>query len=62
MMGYLIHSVFAGRKAKQNEWGGATLDWRSPTPPPLENFDYEPEVTSDQIYDYSFLSEQKVTT
>ena len=59
MMGYLIHSVFAGKKAKSNYWGGATLDWKTQTPPVHENFDYEPVVDSDNIYDYSFLTEEK---
>jgi cytochrome c oxidase subunit 1 len=51
MLGYLIHSLFAGRKAKANEWGGVTLDWHSPTPPNLYNFDEEPVVTG-ELYDY----------
>ncbi|MGA1522379.1 MAG: cytochrome c oxidase subunit I [Planctomycetota bacterium] len=51
MLGYLIHSLFAGRKAAANEWGGVTLDWESPTPPNLYNFDDEPVVTG-ELYDY----------
>lgn len=51
MLGYLIHSLFAGRKAEANEWGGVTLDWESPTPPNLYNFDDEPVVTG-ELYDY----------
>jgi cytochrome c oxidase subunit 1 len=51
MLGYLIHSLFAGRKAAANEWGGVTLDWESPTPPNLYNFDEEPVVTG-ELYDY----------
>ena len=59
MMGYLLHSLIAGRKAAENEWGGATLDWKTQTPPVHLNFDYDPVVESDQIYDYSFLYEGK---
>ena len=51
MLGYLIHSLFAGRKAAANEWGGVTMDWESPTPPNLYNFDEEPVVTG-ELYDY----------
>jgi cytochrome c oxidase subunit 1 len=54
MVGYLVHSLLAGKKAMQNHWGGVTLDWLSPTPPPLENFD-EPPVVTTEVYDYSTL-------
>ncbi len=54
MVGYLVHSLLAGKKAMQNHWGGVTLDWMSPTPPPLENFDEAPVVTT-EVYDYSTL-------
>ena len=54
MVGYLVHSLLAGKKAMQNHWGGVTLEWLSPTPPPLENFDEAPVVTT-EVYDYSTL-------
>ena len=54
MVGYLVHSLLAGKKAMQNQWGGVTLDWVAPTPPPLENFD-EPPVVTTEVYDYSTL-------
>jgi len=57
MMGYLLHSLFAGKPAKRNQWGGVTLDWAGPTPPPLENFDEEPVADRDP-YDYSILNLQ----
>jgi cytochrome c oxidase subunit 1 len=50
MVGYLLYSLVAGRKAKQNEWGGVTLDWNCPTPPNLYNFDEEP--VAGPLYDY----------
>ena len=28
-----------------NPWGGTTLEWKVPSPPPLENFDEIPIVT-----------------
>jgi len=40
-----IHSLMAGKKAPQNPWGGNTLEWHTSSPPPHENFDYEPHVT-----------------
>ncbi len=59
MIGYLVHSLFAGKPARENYWGGATLDWKTATPPVHTNFDEDPVVTTDEIYDYSFLSEEK---
>lgn len=50
MVGYLLHSLIAGKKAKNNHWGGVTLDWKCPTPPNLYNFDEEP--VPGKLYDY----------
>jgi len=42
-----------GAKAPDNPWGGKTLEWTIPSPPPVENFDVMPEMTKDQTpYDY----------
>ncbi len=54
MVFYLVASLLSGKKAMQNQWGGVTLDWHTPTPPPLENFDHPPSVTT-EVYDYSTL-------
>jgi cytochrome c oxidase subunit 1 len=61
MVGYLVHSLLAGKKAMQNQWGGVTLDWMTPTPPPLENFDTPPVVTH-EVYDYSTLDLKTLQT
>jgi cytochrome c oxidase subunit I len=45
----------------QNQWGGVTLDWLTPTPPPLENFDTPPTVTT-EVYDYSTLDLETMRT
>jgi cytochrome c oxidase subunit 1 len=50
LLGVLVHSLFRGAKAPVNPWGGSTLEWQAPTPPPLENFD-KPPVVGDP-YDY----------
>jgi cytochrome c oxidase subunit I len=42
----LIIALFKGEKAGQNPWGGKTLEWTVPTPPPLENFSEIPVITS----------------
>ena len=51
--GYLLHSLFRGAKAPDNPWGGASLEWKTSSPPPLENFAADP-VVSDP-YDFRDL-------
>src|SRR5262245_45507260 len=36
---YLLRSLFNGKKAPMNPWGGATLEWQTTSPPPTDNFD-----------------------
>jgi len=58
IFGNLIYSLFKGKKASSNPWGGVTLDWHIASPPPLENFDEIPTVTHDP-YDFSQLKEME---
>lgn len=51
MFGNLIWSIFKGKKVGKNPWGGATLEWQVPTPPPHENFEEIPYVDRDP-YDF----------
>jgi len=42
-----------GAKAPADPWGGKTLEWTIPSPPPHENFDVMPEMKKDeQPYNY----------
>ncbi|WP_363324413.1 cytochrome c oxidase subunit I [uncultured Desulfuromonas sp.] len=41
----LFRGVFRGAPAGPNPWGGATLEWTVPSPPPKENFEKDPTVT-----------------
>jgi cytochrome c oxidase subunit 1 len=41
----LISSLKNGARAPSNPWGGKTLEWTVPSPPPLENFDEIPVIT-----------------
>ncbi len=44
----LLTSVVAGRGklAGADPWGGQTLEWATPSPPPIHNFDALPEIRS----------------
>jgi cytochrome c oxidase subunit 1 len=48
---YLIHSIFKGRPAGDNPWGGLTFEWQTTSPPPKENFKEAPVLTHGP-YDY----------
>lgn len=48
---HLFYSIFKGKKAEDNPWGGATLEWTTQTPPPLLNF-VEPPVFTRGSYEY----------
>jgi cytochrome c oxidase subunit 1 len=43
---YLTWSLFRGKRAPANPWDALGLEWRTPSPPPTENFSTTPEVTS----------------
>jgi len=45
MLGNLIWSLFERRRAEDNPWGGATLEWQTRTPPPVLNFDAAPDMS-----------------
>ena len=49
---YLFYAMFFGPKASGNPWNAATLEWDSPSPPPIQNFEKDPIVTKGP-YDYS---------
>jgi heme/copper-type cytochrome/quinol oxidase subunit 1 len=41
-----VRSVSRGVKAGPDPWGGETLEWLAPSPPPPHNFDVVPDVRS----------------
>jgi cytochrome c oxidase subunit I len=55
----LIHALFRGKKAPDNPWGSATLEWQCSSPPPLQNFDTPPVITDP--YDFSVLQYDEET-
>lgn len=48
---YLLHSLFKGKKAPANPWGGRSLEWQCSSPPPHDNFAKTPTVGD--CYDFS---------
>jgi cytochrome c oxidase subunit 1 len=43
----MLHAWRNGKIAPANPWHAKTLEWKVPTPVPLENFLVDPVVTSD---------------
>ena len=48
---YLIWSMRYGKPAGANPWGSTGLEWKTPSPPPTENFARTPIVT-EEVYAY----------
>jgi cytochrome c oxidase subunit 1 len=44
-LGNFVVALFRGEKAADNPWGGVTLEWQIPSPPPTENFAHIPTIT-----------------
>src|SRR5258708_656595 len=51
-LGYLVAALFAGRRCGANPWSSRSFEWRSPAPPPRENFDRQPSYRVG-AYDYA---------
>jgi cytochrome c oxidase subunit 1 len=51
--GVLLHSLFRGKQAPKNPWGGASLEWETTSPPSPHNFDETP--TAEDCYDFQRL-------
>ena len=47
----LVRSLVKGRPAPRNPWGGNSLEWHTPSPPPHENFADQPEA--EDGYDFT---------
>jgi cytochrome c oxidase subunit 1 len=52
MIGNLLAALRWGKRAPADPWGGKTLEWTVPSPPPLENFDVIPIIDSGP-YEYN---------
>jgi cytochrome c oxidase subunit 1 len=49
---YLIWSLKYGKVAEANPWGATGLEWQTSSPPPTENFEITPVVTT-EAYEYT---------
>jgi cytochrome c oxidase subunit 1 len=56
---YFIWSMRYGRFAPANPWPGTGLEWRTPSPPPTENFAVTPVVTW-EAYEFRPIEEMRV--
>jgi cytochrome c oxidase subunit 1 len=56
LIGNLVVALFRGTKAPANPWGGVTLEWTIPSPPPLANFHEIPTVSGRP---YAFHEEKR---
>lgn len=45
VFGNLLRGLRRGEMTTANPWGAATLEWRTPSPPPKDNFEKIPTVT-----------------
>ena len=52
---YFFWSFKNGKKAPRNPWGGSSLEWQCPTPPPLYNFEKPPVLH--ELYNYDDIYE-----
>jgi cytochrome c oxidase subunit 1 len=50
-LAYLLWSLRYGAQAPDNPWGATGLEWQTSSPPPTENFEKTPVVTTG-AYDY----------
>ena len=56
---YLLWSLWNGKAAGANPWGGTTLEWETPSPPITENFTKTPVVTR-EAYQYYTEKEPEI--
>jgi len=56
---YLVWSLFYGHRAPANPWLATGLEWRTPSPPPTENF-YETPIVTWEAYEYRPIEEMDV--
>ncbi|MGE5571240.1 MAG: cytochrome c oxidase subunit I [Rhodospirillales bacterium] len=59
MAGYLYASLRKPADAPANPWGATGLEWQTPSPPPVHNFEQVPVITCEA---YAYSTEPEETT
>jgi cytochrome c oxidase subunit 1 len=57
----LLAGLIRGQPAPSDPWGGTTLEWQVPSPPPLHNFTHAPEI-KDYPYDFSEVVQKQLAS
>lgn len=52
MLGNLFVGIRRGKKVGRNPWNSISMEWQTPSPPPLANFDKMPELNEGGPYHY----------
>ncbi len=55
---YFAYAIKYGKPAGANPWKASGLEWQTPSPPPTENFTYQPVITHEP-YDFEHVEEIK---
>jgi len=55
---YLAYSLKYGERVGANPWMASGLEWQTPSPPPTENFTYQPVITHEP-YEFEHVEEIK---
>lgn len=55
---YFAWSIKYGKPAGDNPWGAVGLEWQTSSPPPTENFTYQPVITT-EAYEFEHVEEIK---
>jgi cytochrome c oxidase subunit 1 len=58
-MAYFLWSLKWGRRAPANPWGAKGLEWETTSPPPTDNFAFNP-VVNEPAYDYAGEGAERV--
>jgi cytochrome c oxidase subunit 1 len=53
---YLAWSIKYGKPAPNNPWTAVGLEWQTSSPPPTENFTYDPVVKT-EAYEFEHVEE-----
>lgn len=56
---YLLASLFKGKPVGNNPWGGLSFEWATTSPPPTENFTYNP-VLKHGPYDFDKILPEQI--